>query len=138
MARTPFEDNIANIAGAHHGQSLVFAPPAIRQNDAGNGIVSRRPQLVPPGLDGSLSFSLEPGPCTVTIGVDDFEIDVPESASPIELWPLLLAGMASPAAAVPMAVVNGGGVAIIKWLTQAEWALIAPGDPETTYLVKPT
>jgi hypothetical protein len=74
----------------------------------------------------------------VTIGGKSYDFTVPDTGTDLRLFPRLLAGMAPAVASVPQAVVNGGGVAVAKWVTAAQWSDIAPGDPDTTYFVKPS
>ena len=58
------------------------------------------------------SPDLVAGPALVQIGSVGpiYEIQIPESANPVPLWPLIDAGMPQPPAGAPGFVRNGGGV----------------------------
>lgn len=132
---TVISDTLADIGAAADRGALYFYAPLLR--DALTHIVT--PQWVSVGPDATGAFTtpdLQPGPAIVRIDGIAHPIDIPDSGTTVRLGPLIEAGIPQDDAG-PRYVINGGGVAILRWLTQAEWAAIAPGDPNTTYYVKP-
>lgn len=132
---TVISEPIAHIGGADDRTAFEFSSPILRENDAGTGTITRAPvHLV--AIEGVLTTpGLDPGPCTVRIGQTAYQIEIPDSPTPVRLWPLIEAGLPVPAEEEAAAVRNGGGVARIQRLTQTEYAAIVTPDPETLYVV---
>lgn len=80
------------------------------------------------------SPNLVPGPAVVQVGNETYDIEIPDSAAPVQLWPLIDAGMPPPVN-VPGFVRNAGGIARITRVTRDEYAALTNPDPETLYIV---
>ncbi|RBO82056.1 phage upper tail fiber protein [Nocardia puris] len=131
---TVISDSIESIGGADDTTSISIASPVLRAGHEG-GVITRRP-LELRAVDGVLTTpDLDPGPATVRIGVRTYLIDIPDSGTPVELWPLIEAGLPVPPEEEATAVRNGGGVARIQRLTQSAYESLATPDPETLYVV---
>ena len=88
-------------------------------------------------VDGVLtSPDLVAGPALVQIGSvgPTYEIQIPESAEPVRLWPLIDAGMPQPPAGAPGFVRNGGGMARTEVLAMPDYPM-HPKDPATMYFL---
>lgn len=128
-------DDITNIAGASETRPLRFFVPVLRENDSGDGIVTTA-RYEAHVEDGEFTTpDMDAGPAKVRIGLDTFDIIIPESASPVRLWPLIDAGMPQPPADTPGFVRNGGRVDRIQAVTMAEYADMTH-DPETLYVIE--
>lgn len=134
---TVIQENVTSIAGIDNTTPFTFAAPVIRDNDGDTAFVTTAPtRLLPVG--GVLTTpNLDPGPAVVRIGLRAYLIDIPDSSTPIRLWPLVLAGLPVPPAEEAAAVRNGGGVALIRVLTEAQYSALTSRDPETLYVVVP-
>lgn len=138
MARTLIADNIANVAGAAHGQPLEFMVRVIRENSAGTGIVSRDRKQVTPDTAGNFDVELEPGPCRVIIGGKPTDFECPVSVSAIRLGPLLEAAMDPPESNATGFVRDGGGFARAQVMTAAAYAALTSTttpDPGSTFFI---
>lgn len=80
------------------------------------------------------SPNLVPGPAVVQVGNETYDIEIPDSSTPVQLWPLIDAGMPPPVN-VPGFVRNAGGIARIARATRDEYAALTNPDPETLYIV---
>lgn len=91
-----------------------------------------------PVVDGvATSPSLEPGPAVVRISGDyrSYDIEIPESVSPILLWPLIDAATPPDNTAWMTGFVrNGGGVARIAAVEAAAYPSMVK-DPNTFYIL---
>ncbi|MBF5002407.1 hypothetical protein IRT45_35410 [Nocardia sp. BSTN01] len=135
---TVITDKITDLAGLAEPDNIVFETTAIRQNAAGTQIVNTRRHRYPPDEDGQFTTDdLDPGPARVWIGLGAYDIEIPDYDSPVRLGPLIEAGLPVPAEEVARAVVNGGGVARIKAVSQSEFGELTSLDPETFYGVFP-
>lgn len=127
-------DDVTTIAGFADGQRIRFSVPVLRENDSGDGIITTKHHDVRP-VDGTLTTpDLDAGPAKVSIGMKSYNIVIPDSPTPVRLWPLIDAGMPPPPAGTPGFVRNGGGVARVQALTQAEYDT-ATHDPATLYVI---
>ncbi|MDI9914360.1 hypothetical protein [Rhodococcus sp. IEGM 1379] len=79
------------------------------------------------------SPDLVPGPAIAHVGTETYNIEIPDSSTPVRLWPLIDAGMPPPTN-VPGFVRNAGGIARIQRTTIAEYAAMPSKDPETLYI----
>lgn len=131
---TVISEPIQNIAGLGERQKVRFTSPVIRESADGTSTVTTRTHEVAPA-NGVLTVSLDPGPAKVFIGHDEYDILVPESASPIRLWPLIDAAMPTPPEASPGWVRNGGGIDRFEAKTVAEFAALSSTDPGTFYII---
>jgi hypothetical protein len=66
-----------------------------------------------------------------------YPITIPDSATPVRLWPLIEAGLPIPPAQQASAVINGGGIARVQKITESAYAALITPDPETEYSVIP-
>ena len=105
--------------------------PEIRGD--GNEVVTTRTYFVQ-AVNGVLTTpDLSPGPATLTVRAKEYQILIPESGSPLPIWPLIDAGMPPPVGQ-PGFVRNAGGIARIQRTTVANYAAIPGKDPETLYI----
>ena len=129
---TVISDVVESVAGTGDDRVIVFAIKRVRQNVDGNAIVSTEHVQYTP-VDGAFTTDdLDPGPATVKIHSQVYPITIPDSDTPVRLWPLIDAGLPAPAPTAGF-VRNGGGVARIEWVTEAAYAALVK-DPETTYI----
>lgn len=132
---TVISEPLTDPAGRPETEPLAFYIETIRQNVAGTGTVSvQRVDVTPVG--GVLTTpNLDPGPAQVQWRGQRFSIVIPDSASPVRLWPLLDAAMPQPPASTTGFVRNGGGVTRIQALTQAEYDALDSPDPATLFII---
>lgn len=134
---TVIEEPIENIAGADNSTPFEFWYPNVRGKSDGTGTVTVRPWLTT-AVEGVLTTpDIDPGTVAVRIGQRISYIEVPESATPIRLLPLLEAAMPIPPAHELDAVRNAGGIRRVQKVTESEYAALSPPDPETEYSVVP-
>ncbi|MFI6368722.1 hypothetical protein ACIBG0_39075 [Nocardia sp. NPDC050630] len=134
---TVISEPISNIAEADNDTDFFFSSPVLRESGDGTGMVTTTPILVNAVAGVLTTPDLDPGPTKVRIGLNSYYIVIPDSVTPVRLWPLILAGLPVPPAEEAEAVRNGGGVALITVLTEAEYAALTSVDPETLYVVVP-
>ena len=129
-------DNITDIAGASEKAPITFWVPQLRENDSGDGIITT-PGVPVYAKDGVFtSPDLDAGPAIVQIGLQQYTITIPESATPIRLWPLIDAGMPPPPESDRYQFVrNGGGVERTQAMTLADFNALASPDPATLYII---
>jgi hypothetical protein len=134
---TVISDNLTDLAGTPETQPVFFSTFALRDNADGTAIVTTTTHSYTP-VDGAITTDdLDPGPARVKIGMRSYSIDIPDWGTPIRLMPLIEAGLPVSPSDEIAAVRNGGGVAIIKVLTEDEYAALTSTDPETMYVVVP-
>lgn len=132
---TVISEKISDIAGLGAEEGVEFSTTSLRESADGTGIVTTTRHEVFP-VDGVLTTpDLDAGPATVRIGMKPYHIVIPESATPIRLWPLLDAVVDPPPPAATGFVKDGGNVARIKALTQAEYNAMTTPDPGTLYII---
>lgn len=131
---TVISEPIKNIAGLGERQKVRFTSPVIRESADGTSTVTTRTHEVAP-VNGVLTVSLDPGPAKVFIGHDEYDILVPDSASPIRLWPLIDAVLDPPPSNATGFVKDGGNVGRIQALTQAQYNAMTTPDPGTLYII---
>ena len=132
---TVISEPIQNIAGLGERQKVRFTVPVVRESVDNNALVTTRVHEVAP-VNGVLTTpDLDPGPAKVWIGADEYDITVPDSSTPVRLWPLIDAGMPTPPEDAPGFVRDGGNVARIKAMTQAQYNAMATPDPATLYII---
>lgn len=130
---TVISEPIADIAGADNNTNFRFSVPILRENDTGTGMVTTRVYQVQ-ARNGILTTpDLDAGPATVEIGLKKHPIVIPDSPTPIRLWPLVQAGMPVPPTEEAAAVRNGGGITRAQALSLAAYQAIPTPDPETLY-----
>ncbi len=131
---TIISEPLQDPAGRPETEPLAFYIETIRQNVSGTGTVSVKRVDVTPVAGVLTTPNLDPGPAEVQWRGSRYKITIPNSPAPVRLWPLIDAGMAPPGINAPGFVRNAGGAARIEVMTLAEYAAIAPGDPETVYI----
>ncbi|MGW4090024.1 phage upper tail fiber protein [Nocardia sp. NPDC004750] len=132
---TVISEDVADIAGADDTTQFEFSSPFVRESGAGGGLITTRARFFT-AVNGVLTTpSLDPGPTIVRIGQATYHIEVPDSATPILLTPLLEAATPVPPADEAAAVRNGGGVARIQRITESAYLALTTPDPETLYVV---
>jgi len=124
-----------DIAGVDDNSVVWFSQPLYpRAADNGSTIITTRRVSATP-VSGVLAVELEPGSARVQFDGCIYDITVPDTDA--TLWPLIEAGLPIPPAQEASAVRNAGGVALIRVLTEAEYAALSSVDPETLYVVVP-
>ncbi|MGO3325300.1 hypothetical protein [Gordonia sp. (in: high G+C Gram-positive bacteria)] len=135
---TVITDRVEDVGGGPLLTPVMFTVQQVRESADGDSIVVPLRHRVQP-VDGVITTpELDPGPATVTLGGSrqaTYNILVPDSSTPIRLWPLIDAGMPSPPEDDRYQFVrNGGGLARGVALTQAEMDA-QPFDPGSFYLI---
>ncbi|WP_330253157.1 hypothetical protein OG874_00630 [Nocardia sp. NBC_00565] len=135
---TVISEPIEDIGGADNKTNFEFSSAIVRENNAGTGLITRRPVFLV-AEDGVLTTpDLDPGMATVRIGQRAYLIDIPDSGTPVRLWPLIEAGLPIPPEQEATAVINGGGVARVQAMTAAEYSDLTSSttpDPGSTFFV---
>ncbi|WP_280371195.1 hypothetical protein [Nocardia wallacei] len=129
---------ITDIAGAADARKVVFYTIVPRENSDGTAIVgTKRHEYIPDDTGSITTGELDPGPAKVQIGVGTagYAIEIPDSGTPVPLWPLIQAGLPIPPIEEATAVRNGGGVRRIQRITEAAYLELPIKDPETLYVV---
>lgn len=135
--------NIRDIAGADDRTIFSFETPSVRASVSGGVVTARQSRYLAAG--GVLTTDdLEPGPAILRMSSGpptDYRITIPNSATPVQLWPLIDAATPpdSPEWATGF-VRNAGGVARVQAMTESEYtALQSAGldDPDTVYFTIP-
>lgn len=127
---------VRDIAGIDDATTFTFYVPSVRQDDAGTAGLVTPPRYRANAVDGVLTTpDMEPGPAVLRISGDpnEYRIVIPASATPLELWPLIDAGMPPPVGE-PGFVRNAGGIARMQRITESAYAALATPDPETLYI----
>ncbi|AUH68533.1 MULTISPECIES: hypothetical protein [Gordonia] len=134
---TIIQDRIEDIAGAEFAQAVTFTIPRIRESASGAAIVTEQKHRFQVTDGGDLVTSnLDPGPATVRIGLNSYQITIPDSSSPIRLWPLIDAGMPAPPPSEQYQFVrNGGGLVRAQAVDLDEYESMM-WDPGTLYIIK--
>ena len=128
---TVLTGQIRDVAEFDDQSVFAFQVPEIRGD--GNEVVTTRTYFVQ-AVNGVLTTpDLSPGPATLTVRAKEYQILIPESGSPLPIWPLIDAGMPPPVGQ-PGFVRNAGGIARIQRTTVANYAAIPSKDPETLYI----
>ncbi|NEW33857.1 hypothetical protein GV791_14980 [Nocardia cyriacigeorgica] len=132
---TVISEPVGDIAGADDATVFVFSSKVLRESGDGTGLITTRLASLQ-AEDGVLTTpDLDPGPAVVRIGAREYQIEIPDSPTPIRLWPLIEAGLPVPPTEEATAVRNGGGVARIQRISQTEYDALVTPDPETLYVV---
>lgn len=128
-------DNITDIAGATTDGPITLQAITIRENADGDGIITRESHTIYPDHTGAFTTpDVDPGPAIVWFGPEPYDIVIPDSPTPVRLWPLIDAGMPVPAEGSDGFVRNGGGVTRTQAVTMAEYASMTR-DPATVYFI---
>ncbi|MEV0357089.1 hypothetical protein AB0H71_13610 [Nocardia sp. NPDC050697] len=130
---TVISEAVEDIAGADDTTSFIFAVPALR--DSGTGMVTTRTIRLKAHGGVLTTPDLQPGPADVSVGLKTYHIEIPDWPTSIRLSPLIAAALPVAPAEEIGAVRNGGGVAIAKRHTLAEYEALPSIDPETLYVV---
>lgn len=135
---TVISQSVTDIAGTPEVESIRFATYAIRDSSDGTSLITTKIHAYEPVAGVLTTGDLDPGPAKVIIGARAYAIEIPDSATPVQLWPLIEAGLPIPVAEEASAVRNGGGFVRGQVLTAAEYsALVAATtpDPGSIYFV---
>lgn len=132
--------NIRDIAGADDATVFTFETPVVRGSSAG-GVVTIRARRYTAEYGLLTTDDLEPGPAVLHLSGGmraDYRITIPDSATPVQLWPLIDAATPPEHEAWMTGYVrNAGGVARVAAMVDEEyWQLVADGldDPATVYI----
>lgn len=132
---TVISEPISNIAGADDLTVFVFRSILNRESADGTGLVTSRIETMQAD-DGILTTpDLDSGPAAVRIGATEYRIEIPDSPTPIRLWPLVEAGLPITPVEEATAVRNGGGVRRIAVAELDDYLAMPTPDPETVYIV---
>lgn len=135
---TVISEPIGSIAGADNSTTFEFFSSIVRASDDGTGLITRRPVFLT-AVDGVLTTpDFDPGPATVRIGQRAYNITIPDSGTPVRLWPLVLAGLSVAPTEEASAVINGGGFAIGQVMTAVDYATLTSTttpDPGSMFFV---
>lgn len=128
---TVITETVDSIAGPDSVVTIQFSSPIVRDSSGDNALITTTSIQVKP-VGGVLTTpDLDPGPAVVQVGVQSFAITIPDSGTPVRLWPLIEAALPVPPAQQATAVVNGGNAARIQVMTEAEYtALVASTTPD--------
>ncbi|MEA1796976.1 hypothetical protein [Rhodococcus qingshengii] len=130
---TVLTGQIRDVAEFDDQSVFAFRIPEIRGD--GNEVVTTRTYFVQ-AVNGVLTTpDLSPGPATLTVRAKEYQILIPESGSPLPIWPLIDAGMPPPEPGALGFVRDGGGVTRIQALTQNEYAVLDNPDPATLFII---
>ncbi|MDV6274109.1 hypothetical protein R3Q06_11415 [Rhodococcus erythropolis] len=122
---------IRDVAEFDNQSVFAFHVPELR--GSGDEVVTTRTYFVQ-AVDGELTTpDLSPGPATLTVRAKEYQIVIPESDTPLPIWPLIDAGMPPPVG-LPGFVRNAGGIARIQRITIDDYAALPSKDPETLYI----
>jgi hypothetical protein len=132
---TVISELIENIAGADNNTGFEFASTILRESDDGTGMITIHPVFLTATAGVLTTPDIDPGPARVRIGQRLYAIEVPDSETPVRLWPLIEAGLPIPPSEEAAAVRNGGGVALIKRISESDYSALVTPDPETLYVV---
>lgn len=131
---TTISESLRNIAGVNETDPVTFFIDAIRENADGTGTVTTRIHQVWPVNGVITTEDFEPGPARVRIGLLTYPIVIPDSVTPVRLWPLIDASV-PPGPATNLFVRNGGGISRAQRISAAGYAALVTPDPETLYFV---
>lgn len=134
---TIIQERLEDIAGFGLPSSVSFTVPVMRSSADTSAIVAEDTHLFHLDNGELLTTDLDPGPATVRISGHSrvYRILIPDSATPVRLWPLLDALMPAPPEQWQTGFIrNGGGMARGVALTQAEMDA-RPEDPGTFYFI---
>ncbi|WP_328439084.1 phage upper tail fiber protein [Nocardia puris] len=132
---TVISSPVSSIAGADDSTVFAFRSILDRESDDGTGLITAA-QKTFQAVGGVLTTTeLDPGPAYVWVGPTRYRIEVPDSDTPILLWPLIQAGLPVPPAQEASAVRNGGGIARAQRISQTAYDALETPDPETLYVV---
>ncbi|MCK8675023.1 hypothetical protein M1M07_28435 [Rhodococcus sp. HM1] len=131
--------NVRDIAGADDATVFTFETPAVRGGLDGS-VVTIRARRYTAEYGVLTTDDLEPGPAVLHLSGGmraDYRITIPDSTTPVQLWPLIDAATPPDNEAWMTGFVrNGGGVARVAAMVDDEyWLLVADGldDPATVY-----
>ncbi|MFC9761634.1 hypothetical protein [Rhodococcus jostii] len=130
---TVISEPVANIAGLTDHTPVIFSVEQIRVRASGTGIVTTSTHPVYAVDEVLTTPDLDPGPAKVTWAGRTYTITIPESETPVALWPLIDAGLPDPTNE-PGVVRNAGGIARIQRITESAYAALDTPDPETLYI----
>lgn len=134
---TVISDTMVDIGHGPNVDALYIYAPGLRDSGDSTQIITGQWLSVPIAPAGTFtSPDLEPGPARVRIGGIAYELIVPDSDTPVRLWPLIDAAVPPPPDTAGF-IRNGGGVMRAQVLTEAQYSGIGTPDPETLYIVVP-
>lgn len=132
---TVISEPVADIGGADNNTVFTFSVPLLRESDTGLGLVTTRTLSVTAKAGILTTPDLDVGPAKVMVGLRAYGIEIPDSPTPIRLWPLIQAGLPIPPEQEVDAVRNLGGIRGEKTLELDDYLAIPTPDPETLYFV---
>lgn len=133
---TIITDSVSDIAGLEDNMEVVFFLDEPRVRASGNGIVTTSRVPVLPDAMVLTTPDLNPGKAKVKFGMFTYDIVIPDSSTPVALWPLIDAGLPAPTNE-PGVVRNSGGIARVERITESAYAALETPDPETLFITFP-
>ncbi|WP_407107878.1 hypothetical protein [Rhodococcus aetherivorans] len=129
--------NIRDIAGADAATVFTFEVPSVRAGTDG-GLVTVRSYRCTAEHGVLTTEDLEPGPATLRISggrAVEYRITIPDSDTPVQLWPLIDAATEPDNTAWATGFVrNGGGIARTQAIPAADYPGLVK-DPATMYFL---
>lgn len=135
---TVISEPVDTIGGADAQTVFQFSSPVLRDSSDDTALITTVVVRVAPVAGVLTTPDLDPGIAAVRVGPKSYAITIPDSPTPVRLWPLIQAGLPVPPAEVAAAVHDGGGAARIQVMTSAQYtALVASTtpDPGSIFLV---
>lgn len=130
---TVITEPVVNLAGLADTGEVFFYVPQLRERASGHGIVTPDRVIVRPVASVLTTPDLNPGPARVKWGLMSFDIVIPDSATPVRLWPLIQAGLPAPSDGDDF-VFNGGGISRTQAMTLTAYSSVVK-DPATLYFL---
>lgn len=132
---TVISEPVSSIAGADDNTTFTFSVPLPREADTGLGMITTRTVRLTAKNGVLTTPDLDVGPAEVTVGLRTYSIQIPDSPTPIRLWPLIQAGLPIPPAQEADAIRNLGGIRGGRVVDLDDYLAIPTPDPETLYFV---
>lgn len=133
---TVISESISSIAGADSQTVFGFRSIRDRRSFDNTGMVTELLTTMQ-AVGGVLTTPpLDPGPTIVTVGSRTYQIDVPDSDTPVRLMPLIEQGLPVAPSGSARAVIALGTVTALEDVTETWWAS-QPHVPGTVYILLP-
>lgn len=128
-------EHVSSIAGADDNTIFGFQSIHDRESFDGTGMITSALRTMQAKAGVLTTPPLDPGPTIVHVGSRRYKIQIPDSPTPIRLWPLIQAGLPIPPAQEADAIRNLGGIRGGRVAELDDYQAIPTPDPETLYFV---